>query len=354
MRGAGSITMRDMFRFAAFAAALVVPSIAFATTEEAPYFTSHEEQVLGVDDFDFDTGWIPGGSPIKVRLTAHAGNTIYLEMDGTARYDWEVEAIQFEGLPDGGLLEYDLGLSTSAQVQFDILGYTWTGDLMDPILYGVFEEILYDPYLLAGHPMRPAILDADMPRQDGFDIPLGIDLIVASGSIRIDIGGHIYSELTGEYIDVWEKDRSDAVTSVDEHLEWAPLTPSSREDPLVVMASLGVHLSADITFLIYPQVVVTLLGTDYTLAEIEVPIPLPTIEQDYFLEPEELTFAPPPPPPPPEGDDDDDLDPDDGAGQGDADGGRVSVGACNCSTPAAQASPAWFLLGLPLLRRRRR
>ena len=185
---------------------------------------------------------IPAGSPISVRLTAHAGNTIYVEMDGTARYDWEVESIQFEGRTDGGLLEYDLGLSTSAQVMFDILGYTWTGDLMDPILYGVFEELLYDPYLLAGHPTRPAVLDVEMPRQEGFDIPLGIDLIVASGSIRIDIGGRIYSELTGEYIDVWEKDRPDTITSVDEHSEWAALPPSSRDEPLIVMASLRTGL----------------------------------------------------------------------------------------------------------------
>ena len=131
-----------------------VPADASAVVESAPYFTSHEERVLAVDNFDFDSGWLPAGSPISVRLTAHAGNTVYIEMDGTAHYDWEVEAVSFEGLPEGGLLEFDLGLETSAQVMFDILGYTWTGDLMDPILYGVFDELVFDPYLLMNHPGR--------------------------------------------------------------------------------------------------------------------------------------------------------------------------------------------------------
>jgi uncharacterized protein (TIGR03382 family) len=327
-----------------------VPADASAVVESAPYFTSHEERVLAVDNFDFDSGWLPAGSPISVRLTAHAGNTVYIEMDGTAHYDWEVEAVSFEGLPEGGLLELDLGLETSAQVMFDILGYTWTGDLMDPILYGVFDELVFDPYLLMNHPGRPAILDTEMPRQDGFQIPLGIDLIVASGSIAVDIGGLIHAELTGEYIDVWDVESPTEVVSVTEYQEWAPMTPSSRGDPLVAMAALGVHLTADITFLLYPQVIVTLLGTDYTLAEIEVPIPLPTVNQDYFMEPVELTFAPPPPPE--EGDDDDDdLGPP--ASQNE-DGGRVSVGACDCSTAGDPGTASWLLfLPLGLLRRRR-
>ncbi len=336
------------------ASVLGLPGAALAVTESAPYFTSHEEQVLGVDDFDFDSGWIPSGSPLQVRMTAHAGNTIYIEMDGTAHYDWEIDSVSFEGAPEGGLLEFDLGLDTSSQVMFDIAGFTWTGDLMDPILYGVFETITYDPYLLLSHPGRPAILDADMPRQDGFEIPLGIDLVVASGSIAVDIGGHIHAELTGEYIDVWDVENPTEITTVTEHLEWAPLTPSSREEPLVVMAALGVHLSADITFLMYPQVIVTVLGTDYTLAEVEVPVPLPTVDQDYFMEPVELTFAPPPPPEEGDDDDDDDLGP--GAGQGDDDGGRVSVSACECSA-ASDARPALgLLLVLPaaaVVRRRR-
>ncbi len=346
--------MRGMFgRISCIVFALTLGSAgpALAVIESAPYFTSHEEQVLGVDDFDFDSGWIPSGSPIQVRMTAHAGNTIYVEMDGTAHYDWEIDSVSFEGATEGGLLEFDLGLETSSQVMFDILGYTWTGDLMDPILYGVFETITFDPYLLLNHPDRPAVLDADMPRQDGFEIPLGIDLIVASGSIAVDIGGHIHAELTGEYIDVWDVENPTEITSVTEYQEWAPLAPSSREDPLVVMAALGVHLTADITFLLYPQVIVTVLGTDYTLAEIEVPVPLPTVDQDYYMEPVELTFDPPPPPE--EGDDDDDdLGPP--AGQGDGDGGRVSVGACDCSTAHDRASVGWLgLLVLAGLRRRR-
>ena len=109
------------------------------------------------------------------------------------------------------------------------------------------------------------------------------------------------------------------------------------------MAQLGVHLQVDLTFLLYPSVVVTLLGTDYPLAEIEVPVPAPTVNQNYAFEPVEIAFDPPAP----EGDDDDD-DLGTGAGQGDDDG-TVNVAACDCatvgrSTPTV-ASMLW-LLGL--------
>jgi MYXO-CTERM domain-containing protein len=327
---------------------------AHAEVKTAPFLTEHEQQVLGFEDFDFDSGWVPGSSPIQVRLTAHAGNTVYISMDGDAHYDWEIDSVAFEGRPDGGLLEFDLGIETSAQVMFDILGYTWTGDLMDPILYGVFEELVFDPYLLLNHPDRPAVLDTDLPRQDGVEIPLGVDLIVASGHIAIDIGGHIRAELRGEYIDVWEAESPENVVSVTEHEQWGRLVAPSREDPFVAMAQLGVHLQVDLTFLLYPSVVVTLLGTDYPLAEIEVPVPAPTVNQNYAFEPVEIAFDPPAS----EGDDDDDDDLGPGAGQGDDDG-TVNVAACDCatvghSTPTV-ASMLWLLglLGIGGWRRKR-
>jgi MYXO-CTERM domain-containing protein len=315
---------------------LLLPLPALAA-DASPYFTERLEQVLGFDDFDYDSDWVPGGSPIQVRLTAHAGNTIYVGMDGDALWSWEQGAFSVDGAVDGGDFEIDIGLNIEAQVRFDILGYTWEGDLMDPFGYGVFETALYDPYLLPGHPDRPAVIDADLPRETLADVPLGIDLIIASGTLHIEIGGHVHAELTGESV-LLEADQESALLV--EHEGWAPMA-ADPEVELTGQATLSTHLTADVLFLLYPSVVITLLGTDYTLAEFEVPVELPPVDADWVFDPVDVAF---PAAPPDLGDDDDDDDGIEGeAGEGG--GGRYSSAGCRC-TSAATGHGGLALLGL--------
>jgi MYXO-CTERM domain-containing protein len=326
--------------------ALLLPAPALAV-EAAPYFTERTEQVLGVDDFDYDSDWVPGGSPIQVRLIAHAGNTVYVGMDGDALYDWSSQAFSVEGLADGGDFEIDVGLNVEAQVRFDILGYLWEGDLMDPFGYGVFEGVVFDPYLLPGHPMRPAIIDSDLPRETLADVPLGIDLIIASGSLHIEIGGHVHAELSG--ISVTLEDTSGMAVLV-EYEGWEELAADPLVD-LVASATLATDLVIDITFLLYPSVVLELLGTPYTLAEFEVPVALPSVDTQWDFDPVEVVFDAPPPD---AGDDDDDssdgeIHGDTGEGQG----GRSSGAGCSCDAAGASAPTGLLLLALVGLRRRR-
>lgn len=326
--------------------ALLLPAPALAV-EAAPYFTERTEQVLGVDDFDYDSDWVPAGSFIQIRLIAHAGNTVYVGMDGEALYDWDQGAFSVEGATDGGDFEIDIGLDTSAQVRFDILGYQWEGDLMDPFLYGVFESVVYDPYLLPGHPMRPAIIDSDLPRETLADVPLGIDLLIASGTLHIEIGGHVHAELSG--ISVTLEDTSGMAVLV-EYEGWEDFAADPLVD-LAAQATLATDLVIDITFLLYPSVVVTLLGTDYTLAEFEVPIELPPVDTQWTFDPVDVLFAAPPPD---MGDDDDDSA--DGGIHGDAgggQGGRSSAAGCTCDA-SAHRGPIGLLLLVPLVALRRR
>ncbi len=336
-------------RFSSLATALLALLLAapLAAQERADYFTERSESVLGLDDFDYDSDWVPADSPIQVRLTAHAANTVFVEMDGEGLYDWDAGSLSFEGRQDGGELEIDVGLDVEAQVRFDILGYQWQGDLMDPFLYGIFESVLFDPYLLEGSPDRPAIIDAELPRETLADVPLGIDLIVASGALHIEIGGHVHAELEG--VSITGETAEDSVV-LTEDAAWAALA-GDPELGLDADATLEARLRVEVTFLLYPSVVLTVLGSDYTLAEFEVPVELPEYDEAWVFDPVPLHFEPAPP----SGDDDD------GGGiQGDAgddpNAGRASVSACGCSGASQRpAAPLLLCLGLlGLLGRRRR
>ena len=335
---------------ALFLLVFLLPALASGAEERDRFDVEHEEQLLGLDDFEYDSDWIPSGSAIQVRLFAHAGNTMYLSMEGEAVYEWDTESIHLEGDEDGGWFDMDIGAEITAQVRFDILGYVWEGDLIDPFLYGVFESITFDPYLLLGHPDRPAVLDAELPRETIADVPLGIDLLIASGQLHIELGGDVHAEVESVQAQAWPAEDPTAISVLTEYATPVPLPAASREVPLLCGADITTRIRVDMTLLLYPSVVITLLGTDYTLAEIEVPVEIPTQETDWLLGPEDLEFAAPPPDT--SGDDDDSATTKGTEGDAD-DPGYAAVSTCNCATGPAESS--WFALFLlPLVLRRRR
>ena len=345
--------MRKIFVMILFATltALWIPLHGAAQDEQIAvsiYDTWYEAEVLGLDNFDFDTGWLPAGSPIQVRMIAHAGNTVSVSMDGDALFSWEESAFSVEGAADGGEFTIDAGLDVQAQVRFDIAGYEWDGDLMDPFLYGIFESVVFTPYLLPGHPERPVVIDADLPRETLADVPIGVDLVVASGQLHIEIGGHVHAELVGDSMTLDAFDQGEAVLT--EYGGQAPLAA----DPLLDLegeATLAASLAIDITFLLYPSVVLTILGTDYTLAEFEVPVDAPPYDETWIFDPVPVAFAAPPPP---EAGDDDDAGVQGDAGEGDD---RGSSRVSGCGGLAVDGAAGGSTLGIALLlgcRRRRR
>ena len=277
---------------------VVLPaSSAWGQVETDSYFTSRNEQVLGLDSFDFDSDWQPSGSPIQVRLTAHADNSVYVGMDGDGFYDWGAQTIAFEGLTEGGEFDVDFGIDIQSQVRIDLLGVQWQGDLMDPVLYGIFETIFFDPYLLPGAPGRPGVLEASIPAETVLDVPLGIDLIVASGNFQLDVGAEVYAELEGNSITV----ESESEAAIVDAWDLAVSLGADPTSPLDVWATLEAYLYFEITLTLYPSVVLTVLGTDFTLAQIDIPIDVPPLDDTWTFEQEALSFAAPPPPEDPSG-----------------------------------------------------
>jgi hypothetical protein len=345
--------MRAMLR-PSVCLALLVPGSAFAETTAAPYLTERSQELLGFQDTDFDTGWIPAGSPIQVRFYAHAGNTITVSMDGQGHYDWQEEQVSFLGTPGGGVFDVDLGVQVEAQVRFDITNISWTGDLINPFSWGVFESATFDPYLLEGNPNRPAVLSFEIPREQLASIDLGVDVAGASGALVVDIGGTVTGTVEGQSITTWSVADTSNYAQIVHELGLGDLPPDAPWTDFETLAQLRAHVGTGLTLLLYPAVVVNVLGNDYTLVEFEVPIDLPPVEEDWSFDPVPVNYDAPPEPTP--GDDDDSS-----AGHivhggaDERDGEYASVGGCGCETgPGGGTAPLGSILGLTVLGFRRR
>ena len=137
----------------------LLPTLAFggiAGAEATDRFEPRmQRELVGLQDFDFDSGWFPMDSPVQLRLYAHAADSIDIEMLGDGVYDWSAETIAFEGDLMAGIFAIDVGLELQASVRFDLgPGLQWESDILGPYDYAIISDALFTPYLLPGNPER--------------------------------------------------------------------------------------------------------------------------------------------------------------------------------------------------------
>ncbi len=331
---------------------LGLPGAALATTtSESPYTTGYAEQVIDVDDFDYDSDWQPADSPIQVRLVIHAGNTISIDMLGDAIYDWSDGTVVLEGQPEMGFYEVDLGLDIASYLRFDIMGIEWEGEVGDPIEFMVEDLVSFLPYLLPGNPSSPLEVTTEVEKQLVVDYQ-AIDLLVASASLQVSISGKLDTWFETTVVTVTPHEVDGGVAELVAYDEPQPLALLDVE-PLEI-AGADAQLSGDIVFEpdlhAWPTVVVEVLGSEYVLAEFDIPIDLPIVEDTWLFEPEELRFERPEPPEPVDTGDTG-LDDDTGTGDDEDD----EPGRCGCTAGATGGALGlgWLLLGLAAVRRRR-
>jgi MYXO-CTERM domain-containing protein len=323
------------------------------TTSVSPYPTAYSEQVIDVDDFDYDSDWQPADSPIQVRLVIHAGNTITIDMLGDAIYDWSDGTVLLEGQPDMGSYAVDLGLSITSSLRFDLMGVEWEGEVGEPIEFLVEDWVAFEPYLLPGNPDSPLDVTTEVEKQTVVDYS-ALDLYVASASLQVAISGNLNTWFETTRVTLT---RHGVDGGVAELLAWAEPQPLALEDVAPLdSAGATAQLEGDVVFTpdlhAWPTVVVEVFGTETTLAEFDIPIELPVVEASWIFDPADLLFERPEPPVD-TGDTGAEDDMGDTTDTGDTSG--VDKPGCGCSSGggAGLAGLAWLLLGAAVLRRRR-
>lgn len=358
---------------------LPVVTLAFGALPASPeidrFDPIHHADLVGVQDVDFDSGWVPMDSPVQLRLTAHAADSIDIEMLGEAAYDWAGQTLGLTGDADGGWFALDVGVQIHAEVRFDVAGITWQSDVLGPWDYAIISEATFTPYLLAGHPESPVVIEDQTDGATVASVPIVPDIIVASGNLDIDVAADIEASLSGTRVDLATADGSTALVQA---FGETPMVAAPSAGDLTVDGTMVARLQAAPTVILRPHLVMSIVGQDFDIFGIDIPITLPPTDDEIVFEPETMVFAAPPPPPPAPGtgegdggsasgsdsgldgtDGADDMAASDGDGSTGGDGGANvdELGdACACTSDPAHHRGAMLFGGLLVLgglRRRR-
>ena len=266
----------------------------------APFAPVHEQMLVGLEDFTLDTDWFPMNAPLQLRLIAHGGNSVQIDMPGVGRYDWDSESIDFLGDPDAGRLGLDIGLTLDAKIRFDVLGLQWESDILGPYDYAVIAEDGFTPYLLPGNPERPVNIDDETDPVTFVSVPVTPDIIVAAGNLDIDAYVIVAATLVGDAIEATTTEPMAQLATVTAEGESVSLLagPGPLPDPLAVDGTLVCGLTTDITIVLKPTLVMEILGQKFEVADIEIPVDLPPFADAIRFAPITMSFPRPPPPPP--------------------------------------------------------
>lgn len=329
-----------------------------------------QRDLVGLEDVDFDSDWFPPDAPVQLRLYAHAADSIEIEMLGDGVYDWDAETIAFEGDAGAGRFAIDVGLELQASVRFDVFGLQWESDILGPWDYAITSEALYTPYLLPGNPESPVEIDDHTDGVPLASVPIVPDIIVASGNLDISVAADITARLEGLRIEA-TTDADGAI--VDAEGVPSPLSPTPGADPLAVDGVLVASLQTAPVLIVRPHLVMSILGQDFEIFGVDIPIALPETDEQLDFDPEPMLFAAPEPPPA-GGESGGGLDESGGgggSGVGDGPTGEGSTGGsgaetdsgsgglggepsgCGCrSEPGGRFATMWVLVLLALRRRR--
>jgi MYXO-CTERM domain-containing protein len=274
-----------------------------------------QEDVLGIRDVSFDSDWFPPDSPVQLRLLVHAADTILIEMPGEARYDWAAGTIAVAGDVREGSFTIDLGAQLHASVRFDVAGIQWESDLLGPYDFATTSTADFTPYLLPGNPDRPVQIEDATDGVTVASVPIVPDILVASGGLDIDVAAAVSAELSGVRVDMTTG--LGTMAAIDAEGVAQPLAADEGTGPLLAAGVLVADLQTTPTIIVRPHLVMSILGQDYEIFGIDIPVDLPAIDDQIAFAQQPLSFDRPPEPP---------ADPDSGEGSegtGVDDGGGV-------------------------------
>ncbi|HJL00105.1 MAG TPA: MYXO-CTERM sorting domain-containing protein [Polyangiaceae bacterium LLY-WYZ-15_(1-7)] len=230
----------------------------------------------------FDSGWVPGGSPLQLRLTFDLAGQTDITMGGTPTVSWPAPLeVRVPGRPGTGSLAIDYGMELKAYFRFDVevagVRYTFEDEIPIPFLpddLRLLDETGFDPFLFP--PEEPAVV---MDATSRFQV---VELDLAGGFIPIPgVGGGLAIDLQGDLETRYRTDRivvADALP-LEEEGAVTVVGPDDHDEPgfgpgkdLLVHPEGTLDQTGRILF--FPTIFLEIAGRrfDFTLAEIPVPI----------------------------------------------------------------------------------
>jgi MYXO-CTERM domain-containing protein len=290
------------------AALLVAPSRALAydvlavPCSDAPYTcgiapVTFDKQFELPITWDFDTGGVPSNSPLQVRIFSHLWAETYVSLAGSLETSWpKAFALRAPGKPEGGKFGFHYGADFGAEAKIDInvAGYhiTWQGDV--PFIPQFDVQVKNDKVFNAwGFPPGVTLSSTTAPQQLA-SVSIG-DLIgspipgaVLDAGFELDVAFELEATYTTKRIVVQTTDGAEvpggAILSEDGDTFTPYLSGPSIE--------LDVHPEGTVNYdgilHLIPAFYVSILGNDWQIPIVDIPIAFPITDQDWIFDPQRV------------------------------------------------------------------
>lgn len=256
-------------------------------------------------EWTFDSGWVPPGSPLQVRLQSLFAANTRVRLEGLAYTDWlvaeheELLLLDLPGVPDGGLLEYRYGVAVLAEgkVQLNLSPFPsigWQG----PIPYvpqvdlqvdeaATFDAWGWDPGVTSTSTSEPqGVAQVDITELLGVSVP-GLE-----GGFELDVAVDLQVSWVNHRLVIERVVDGSAQQSVD----GGPITSEGELSHDVVPG--GAFMEVDIhpegtvrysgTLHLIPALYVKALGNTWTMPLVNIPAPISPTEIEWSFAPQRV------------------------------------------------------------------
>ncbi|WP_437571256.1 choice-of-anchor D domain-containing protein [Sorangium sp. So ce542] len=246
-------------------------------------------------ELDFDTGWVPPGSPLQVNLRAAVYANTQVSLSGALEASWpEALALAAPGDQGGGTFSCDYGLDVSAEgrVGISVLGqdFEWTGDIpyVPQIDFQVHESEAFDAW---GWAPGIAMASSTAPQRLA-SVSLG-DLIGGSipgieGRFELDVAMDVDARYVTHRVAVETLDQA-TVSGGDITKERGASFTEYLGGPSV---ELNVRPEGSVryegTLHLIPAFSVSLLGREWSIPIADIPLDFPLTERAWIFESERV------------------------------------------------------------------
>lgn len=267
---------------------LVGSTTAFAQEEPRWTFESEAQDIV-LHDFvelwngaEFDTGWVPNGSPLQVRFQIESTGGAEVQMEGVGHMGWpEGLTVALDPIVESGEIAVDAALEAVTSIRFDVDIYSYEQEI-DRRGFDVEGETTFSPFLLGGDVPNSVEVYYEGETLELLDWSFQVFTGVTAG-IVVDLGPQATTTFNGENWYV-EGERLD-VTGQEAWVE--PLGEAVQGVNIEYVA----HWNSGLDLVLNPvfEVCVDLIGC-WDLADIDVPIPLASDDFDQFFPTSTLAF----------------------------------------------------------------
>ena len=127
----------------------------------------YDDLLAVFDPVEFDSGWVPSGSPVAVAFRINAEGGAYTQMDGETGLTWPAALTQsFTAYEEGGLFALDAMITASVDMKIDLWGIYWE-DALAESSDSFYGEAVFTPWLLPGDIGVPGPFGARNPASRG-------------------------------------------------------------------------------------------------------------------------------------------------------------------------------------------